>query len=238
MNVSFDTMPTSERPFAEQGFAVDEMSGYDPSLCVNCDAAMPDDNQGLYCSALCREKAKFVRYARGCLRDGRAHRDPDVVYALRIRMAVILGGGYPPRRSLPRAVRLAVIQRDQGRCRLCGAPGAEVDHIDGSSPDLTNLRLLCQACHRKVTEEGLVPATVEQAEEARALWARVRAVRPHRLCDDEQRWASVWQALLAERREWLESGDVGADEVCIDPSDYDGGFGPGSYFVHVMEKDD
>jgi 5-methylcytosine-specific restriction endonuclease McrA len=232
-------MPTSEGPPAQQGFTDDELSGYDPELCVNCDTALADDNQGLYCSARCREKAKFVRYARGCLRDGRAHKDPDVGYALRIRMAVILGGGYPPQRSLPRAVRLAVIERDQGRCRLCGAPGEEVDHIDGSSPALNNLRLLCRACHRKVTEDNLVPATAEQAEEAQALWSRVRAVRPRRLCDDEQRWASGWRALLAKHQEWWwDSDDVASEEVCIDPSDYDGGFGPGSYFAHVMEKDD
>lgn len=231
-------MPTSERSHVQQGFTDDELSDYDPELCMNCDAVLADDSERLYCSALCKEKAKFVRYARGCLRDGRTHRDPDVAYALRIRMAAILGGGYPPERSLPRAVRLAVIESDQCRCRLCGAPGEEIDHIDGSSSDLSNLRLLCQACHRKVTEEHLVPATAGEVEEARALWARVMAVQPCRLCDDDQRWASGWRSLLAERQEWLESGDVAADEVCIDPSDYDGGFGPGSYFAYVMEKED
>jgi 5-methylcytosine-specific restriction endonuclease McrA len=232
-------MSTSERPHAQQGFTDDELSGYDPDLCVNCDAALTDDNRGLYCSALCREKAKFVRYARGCTRDGRVNRDPDVAYALRIRMAIILGGGYPPARSLPPAVRATVIERDQSRCRLCGAPGEEIDHLDGSSPDLNNLRLLCKVCHRKVTEENLVPATAEEAAEAQALWARVRAVRPRRLCDDEQRWPSGWRTLLPRRQERLwEPDDVAADEVCIDPSDYDGGFGSGSYFAHVIEKDD
>lgn len=232
-------MSASERPYAQQGITDDELNDYDPGLCVSCDAALADDNQGLYCSALCREKAKFVRYARGCLRDGRAKNDTDVAYALRIRMAMILGGGYPPARSLPPAVRAAVIERDQGLCRLCGAPGEEIDHIDGSSPDLSNLRLLCQACHRNVTEEHLVPATAERAEEARVLWERVRAFRPRRLCDDEQRWAPSWRALRAERQEWLWAGGaVAAEEVCLDPSDYDGGFGPGSYFAHVMEKDD
>lgn len=231
-------MPTSERPHAQQNFADTEVSGYDPGLCVNCDAALADDNQGLYCTPLCRDKAKFVRYARGCLRDGRADRDPDVTYALRIRMAIILGGGYPAERSLPPAVRRAVVERDQGLCRLCGAPGEQIDHIDGSSADLSNLRLLCQACHRKVTEEHLVPATAEQAEEAHALWTRVRATRPRRICDNEQRWASGWRVLLADRRDWLrDPGYVEADEVCLDPSDYDGGFGPGSYFAHAMEKD-
>lgn len=105
LTVSLVPLSASERPHAQQGFTDDELTCYNPDLCVNCDAVLADDNQGLYCSALCREKAKFVRYARGCLRDGRADRDPDVAYALRIRMAVILGGGYPPARSLPPAVR-------------------------------------------------------------------------------------------------------------------------------------
>jgi hypothetical protein len=39
-------------------------------------------------------------------------------------------------------------------------------------------------------------------------------------------------------REWLEFGNIAVDEVCIDPSDYDGGSGSGSYLAHVMEKDD
>lgn len=204
-------------PHARQGFTDDEFFGYDPGLCVNCDAALTDDNQRLYCSALCSEKAKFVRYARNRLRDGRAHTDPDVNYALRIRMAVILGGGYSRRRSLPRAVRLAVIERDQGRCRLCGALGEEIDHIDGSSPDMANLRLLCKACHRRVTEKHLVPATRQQTEEAQALLSRVRAVRPRRLCDDEQHWASRWRTLMAERQEWLwYGGDGPVTDLAID----------------------
>jgi len=69
--------------------------------------------------------------------------DPDVTYALQIRTAIILGGVYPPARSLPSAVRAAVIERDQSLCRLCGAPGEETDHIDGSSPDLSDPGLLC-----------------------------------------------------------------------------------------------
>jgi hypothetical protein len=27
-------------------------------------------------------------------------------------------------------------------------------------------------------------------------------------------------------------------EVCVNPSDYDGGLGPDSYFEHAMSKDD
>ena len=124
---------------------------------------------------------------------------------------------------------IAVIERDQGLCQLCGASGVEIDHIDGNSPDLSNLRLLCRTCHRQVTEQNLVPATAEQVKEVQALWSRVKAARPSRLCDDEQRWASAWRGLLTDRKEWLWGlGDMAADEVCVDPSDYDGGFGPGS----------
>lgn len=136
-------------------------------------------------------------------------------------MAAILGGGYPPQRSLSRAKRLAVVERDQIRCRLCGAAGEEIDHIDGSSSDLSNLRLLCQACHRKVTGEHLVPANREEVEQARALWARVIAAQPGRLCDDDQRWASGWRSLLAERQQWLwASNDLVIDETYLDLSGY------------------
>jgi len=58
-------------------------------------------------------------------------------------------------------VRLAVIARDQGMCRLCGLlcfkPGeAHVDHIEPKPPGepaeatpLSGLRLLCRKCHSR-----------------------------------------------------------------------------------------
>nr|DAQ13567.1 MAG TPA: HNH endonuclease [Caudoviricetes sp.] len=61
------------------------------------------------------------------------------------------------RSRLPRdweARRRIVIARDNGRCQAvvggvhCAAEGTEVDHIDaGDNHNLTNLQLLCKACH-------------------------------------------------------------------------------------------
>jgi 5-methylcytosine-specific restriction endonuclease McrA len=125
-----------------------------------------------------------VRYVRGCIRDGRISQ-PDILEAVRIRLALVVGGGYPkPERSLPAAVRKAVIARDGGLCQLCGEAGKDIDHIGGSSSELTNLRLLCKKCHNKKTVPGLVPITTpEHRERAKELRARIRAKKPKRQCD-------------------------------------------------------
>jgi len=63
-------------------------------------------------------------------------------------------------------VRLAVIARDGGMCRMCGMviykPGdAHIDHIVEKPQDeaaeatpLEGLQLLCRACHSKKTASG------------------------------------------------------------------------------------
>jgi 5-methylcytosine-specific restriction enzyme A len=55
-----------------------------------------------------------------------------------------------------RAMRARVL-REEPRCRLCGAPSTDVDHrvahADGGSDDRSNLRALCNPCHKKVTAE-------------------------------------------------------------------------------------
>ena len=51
-----------------------------------------------------------------------------------------------------------VIERDEGRCRMCGlrvGESGEIDHIrpiaDGGTSDLENLQLLCSSCHSRKT---------------------------------------------------------------------------------------
>lgn len=54
--------------------------------------------------------------------------------------------------------RERVLRRDGYRCRKCGARGTQsggsatlhVHHVDGASPDLSNLVTLCAACHAVV----------------------------------------------------------------------------------------
>ncbi|GEM_PF-3397340 len=81
-----------------------------------------------------------------------------------------------PSRAIPFAIRRTIWRRDQGACRYhdlesgrrCPSRfGLEIDHIipwshGGSSHDPANLRLLCRAHHRLVTEKtfGRIPPAV------------------------------------------------------------------------------
>jgi len=61
-----------------------------PFPCPNCDKSMND--AALFCSDLCKDEAKFVRYFRACIVDGR-YGQPDVQEALRIKLPLFLVGG-------------------------------------------------------------------------------------------------------------------------------------------------
>jgi hypothetical protein len=163
----------------------------------------------IFCSELCKDEAKFVRYSRACERDGRNAR-PDVQQALRIRLAHILADGYPERaRQLPSSVREAARLRDEGRCRACGKPGNEIDHVRGNSNDLGNLQLLCSECHIRKTTSNFVRISAETHPEAWAkhqgLLARIRAREPMRFCDRED-WDKIWRRLLSSREDALRRG--------------------------------
>lgn len=63
-------------------------------------------------------------------------------------------GGTPRREPIPRAVRLAVWQRDGGRCVECrGTFELQYDHLIpfamGGAATLENLQLLCARCNRE-----------------------------------------------------------------------------------------
>src|SRR5258708_6387928 len=168
---------------------------------LNCDQPIRSNEQArLYCSDLCGEEAKTVRYVRGCNRDGRAEQ-PEVREAIQIRLAMVIGGGYPEReRSLPRSVREEVFARDGRRCRRCGQPGRDIDHIKGSSNEIMNLQLLCGPCHNKKTLEGLVPVSPEHRQKRNELLSRINARKPKRPCDDEVNWKTLYLEILSERR--------------------------------------
>jgi hypothetical protein len=172
--------------------------------CASCGGELDVRVEGLFCSDLCQQTAKFVRYARRKLREGTVG-DDDITYAIQIRMASLLSGGYPEQeRRLAPATRAAVFERDRGRCVRCGKPGAEVDHIHGSSDDLSNLQLLCSTCHREKTEQALTVAPPEQQRAAMELWTgRVESAQPTRLCDDPDKWPAEFRRLKSERRKFL-----------------------------------
>lgn len=174
-------------------------------ICFNCDSEL--EVPKLFCSEICSQEAALVRYVRRCRDDGR-HRKPDIREVIQIRMAHILGGGYPEReRQLSKSVRLQVFIRDDGVCQACGKPGTEVDHIRGSSGELENLQLLCRACHIKKTKASMVPLSADaenfsqHVAKVLVMTQRFEAKRPHRLCDDHQKWPTQWRLLLTERVE-------------------------------------
>lgn len=178
-----------------------------PFLCPNCDTIIPSPT--LFCSDLCKDEAKFVRYFRACLKDGR-YDQPDVQEAMRIRLAHILGGGYAERaRRIPQNVREAVISRDEGRCRKCGSPGNQIDHIRGSSGDPSNLQLLCVRCHNEKTVNGFkfISADSHPQEWAKRelLLARIRRTKAARLCDSAE-WDRLWRVLLKARQDAVRNG--------------------------------
>jgi hypothetical protein len=114
--------------------------------------------QKVYRSDLCNQVARWIRYFQKTNSDGRAQL-ADVHEALGIQLALIAGGGYSEtERQLSPEVRDAVNTRDGGICQSCGAPGTDIDHIDGSSADLSNLQLLCRNCHNVKTQSAMVVA--------------------------------------------------------------------------------
>lgn len=178
-----------------------------PFPCVNCFSVIEKDGTSLYCSEVCAQAAGWVRYFRRCRLDGRLE-ELDVRKALRIRLALVLGGGYPRlKRTLPEATRRAVSERDRRTCQVCGRPGTEIDHKHGSSNDLENLQLLCDSCHNEKTISTFVRITKESHPEAwdkmQALHRRARAPRPIQLCDAEV-WTEVQNELLRRRRAAVE----------------------------------
>jgi 5-methylcytosine-specific restriction endonuclease McrA len=178
--------------------------------CANCDQLLDGGKPRLYCSPLCEQTASTIRYTRRVIADGRWEQ-ADVKEAIRTRMAMILGGGYPAAaRRLTPAQRKEVLERDGGRCQLCGEPGNEIDHIAGSAADLSNLQTLCHQCHGQKTALGFRPAGPAEVEKSRAIWKRVQSPEPLRLCDDDRNWNAIWRGLLSQTKTiWVEIDDDG-----------------------------
>ena len=177
-----------------------------PFPCPNCDH--PINEAKLYCSEICKQEAKFVRYVRDCRRDGR-DQQPDVQEAIQIKLAMILGGGYPEQeRRLSKTIRDAVIKRDGGCCKKCGKPGTDIDHIHGNSNKMKNLQTLCRACHNQKTKASFVPISPESDPEAwaktEALNRRIESAAPQKLCDAEE-WAVIWRDIFSKRRQAIQT---------------------------------
>lgn len=196
----------------ERWYAYGDENGHGPwndggeddevGICQNCDAPLTLEQArhgALFCGEKCQQTAKAVRYARATLWHGRYQRDPRVREAVKQKIAHVLSGGYPEKaRKLSLAQREAIFVRDDRRCRLCGAPATTIDHLAGSSSDPANLQALCEPCNR--VRVHFRPAPPEERAEADAIWVRMRAAQPRRLCDDEKQWNEFQKEIAAEYR--------------------------------------
>lgn len=169
--------------------------------CANCLEPLPNEEPGLYCSPLCKETAKDVRYIRRKERDPEQLEDPDILDAIHTKIAHLLGGGYDAKaRRIPPGVRDLIWTRDEGKCVECGAPSEEIDHKDGSSNEPGNPQLLCSSCHRVKTALRMKPTSGEQDAWVDELYReRINPDPPVYLADGEVRWQVEWPALLAAR---------------------------------------
>ncbi|AIE87962.1 HNH endonuclease [Fimbriimonas ginsengisoli] len=100
----------------------------DPQTCPNCGGAVSAPKSP-YCSEVCRDTAAFVRQFRSSLLNG-AIFERERQIGLGQALWKIQGGGYPLRQRLVTPKVLAkVIERDGGKCSVCGAPATEIDHV-------------------------------------------------------------------------------------------------------------
>ncbi len=178
--------------------------------CLNCDGILiATEKPKLFCSDKCQQEAGFVRYFRSCRRDGRINQ-PDIREALEIKMAHILGGGYKiSERRLSLSTREKIYERDNRTCQKCGQPATDIDHIHDSSDNLENLQMLCRDCHNQKTTANFVKLKPEvegyekKLAEIDSLRIRTESEIPKRICDDEEKWKSLWRGFMSERRSVL-----------------------------------
>src|SRR5262245_46087609 len=198
----------------------------------------------LYCSKLCGDTAITVRYARRTIADGR-YNDPLVKMAIDVRIAAILSGGYPAQeRKLSPDVRAAIFARDNHLCKICGSHATEIDHIKGSSSDPSNLQAICKSCNMTKAMAASKPATPEQTSLAEAIWDRIDAEEPLRICDDPNDWNTKWRKIASARRlsanpihEETEEEEEPYEQYSYDYLDSIWSTGAYEYLYHEMQKD-
>ena len=175
--------------------------------CANC-GILIQGGSSLFCGDLCKQAARAVRHGRSALADGRLFDHPFVYEAIVTKLAFIAGGGYDNSgRQLSAKQRSNVMVQSDRHCVQCGALGAEIDHINGSSGSPDNLQFLCKPCHGAKTALSMRPASEDVVQSVhRPLWKRIEAFEPQQPSDTPgwrfRLWAStVPDKELAER--WL-----------------------------------
>lgn len=166
--------------------------------CPNCKNIIPWERPyKLYCSDICREEAKYVRYHRRIIDEGR-EKDFDIKLALEIKKVSAASGGYSAKlRRLPNSVREKVLSMANRRCTICKKHANEIDHIKGSSNDLCNLQVLCKKCHSKKTLNNHKPLKLDNINSINIamkyveLEKRVSRKNPIKECDNHKIWKKL-----------------------------------------------
>ena len=172
----------------------------------------------LYCSPRCRQSAELVRYVRARRKEGRES-EPDIAEAIRTKLAMVLGGGYPEReRYVSEKTRKLVFQRARGRCQQCGRllvfdstsedrdSIATIQHASGNSNDPRRLLAFCRRCNLDDARSRFVPVEPDsrEAEYAMELRHRWSSPTPIRICDDDARWNQIWRDLAKRAKETIQ----------------------------------
>jgi len=198
-------------------------------LCPNCRKS--HQREKIFCGDQCQQEAQAVRHIRNAVADGRI-RAHDQQEGIGHKLIQIVAGGYPSERKLSQKLRKQVLERDKRTCQICRNPGDQIDHIDGSANDPSNLRVLCSSCNRGLVLRTMAPTTGEGATWIQGILARlalrIAAPKPLYLCDGDD-WARTWPILRSERRRVLREFEEIEDSEF---EDVDG------YLAHAMGKDD
>ena len=172
-----------------------------PFICPNCENVFEEPK--VFCSEQCQQVAIFVRDHRRYIDDGRFEQ-PDFQQLFYDRFVLLMSGYSPSARRVPKRIRAAVIARDGGRCRKCGAPTNIIDHIQGNSQELSNLQVLCDACNWAKARERYVPipreSLAKETAKRDAVIGRIWRRHPERLCDDHVIWKHLSLRILRIRR--------------------------------------
>lgn len=173
-------------------------------LCASCLEPLDPIEDGKrhvgFCSEHCRKQAEKIRYVRQAIRDGRST-DPLTALVISSNMITFLAFDLAYTRSrLSNELRQEVLTQNDDRRVSCNKqPATEVDHIDGGSIELSNLRGLCRRCH-VLKARGEIPDdltrdgtgtidTSEQSQELRQLWRLV--LRSRQPLDEALEWRDL-----------------------------------------------
>ncbi|MDP1609694.1 MAG: HNH endonuclease [Sulfuritalea sp.] len=176
-------------------------------ICPNCGKEFATSK--LFCSELCQQEAITVRHCRRVTRDRQRCQNLDVQEGIGIELLMLFGGGYPTEaRTMSEELRAQIFERDGAICQFCGAPATEIDHIEGSSNDPSNLRALCKPCNMNRPMDRAVTVTLDTDPEqfskleqyAMGLAVRIASPKPVKVCDDEIHWMSIQFHIRRVRR--------------------------------------